>query len=1203
MTSSGTNNTSSPNNGQLPASGLPASWFTNPISSRSNTDRQQYSQEFRERVSRVTQRGQTYISQLNDQQSGRDWPRGIVGHNARFFQQAATSTRASVTLPTSSTTDNGGLGVARMHNGHTHNNATITHNNAENSSFLPASVVDVDNDVDLLEDEQSISLQLPSAEERRLFEAFQAEARSVFRKAIDTIGKRKALLLQSFEADNLKLQQLQSGQMQWSGDTNDPESENRYISRLSKVQRIRLRAVEMETLNMQRLRGNFQVTMQQFKIEVQRYLIAKARGEYLRNPVEYFKPQLMDWDPHKNLGIKIALMENHMDESDWDRLRLMVESNNQSENTTDRLTPQLQHQPLHQSVIRTPFSNGHTNINGNTNANSNNNTSENDNNNYFYAATNNNHTHNSRVIAATTSNICASGAIVASSKSVFPLKELPQEILSLVLEMVGQKTDVVLLLTVCKAWAAIIVKLLYYRPHINKKPQLDLFMNTMRKPATELVFDYRSMIKRLNFSFVGDYMTDSQLLHFVGCPNLERLTLVFCKQVTTKSIAQVLKGCKFLQSVDITGIREVGNELFTVLSTDCKRIQGLYVPRADLVSCDAIEQFVENAPMLKRVKITFNKNITNSLLVKMARSCPLLVEVDLTSTPQINNESIVTLMTELPQLREFRLTQNMLLSDSFATQLSLNVTSLPALRLVDLSACESITDKTVAKLVQLAPKLRNVYLGKCSRITDNSLIALSKLGKNLQTVHFGHCFNITDDGVKVLIQNCPRIQYVDFACCTNLTNHTLYELGDLTKLKRIGLVKCSQMTDEGLLNMIALRGRNDTLERVHLSYCTNLTIYPIYELVMACPKLSHLSLTAVPSFLRPDITQFCRPPPSEFTVNQRQIFCVFSGKGVQKLRHHLMSMTRPTDGPTTKVRKILIEFLIARGLFRPNESEEEALKRIADEINQESAALMTASSMFNAANEPFQNINFERIDDLLTFIRRVPQDDSVTGEDVSELMPLIDESFCEEPFRTEWRDHDGIVAPRASNDLNSELADIVRKFHALNDRIADFEVNVSSIIRIQFQYTGSMLAEMSHIYMLLVDLNRTICDIQKRIYEINNLRDVKAITIWRMLWTPRFEEMLKKYKLDTVVLRLYLKNNVAVLTRQREVALLRARTLWDNEQAAMVQGNGLTIAGATAAEQSAAARQLFPQFQIPVFRPTQDGPPPEQDDDEVLEES
>lgn len=118
-----------------------------------------------------------------------------------------------------------------------------------------------------------------------------------------------------------------------------------------------------------------------------------------------------------------------------------------------------------------------------------------------------------------------------------------------------------------------------------------------------------------------------------------------------------------------------------------------------------------------------------------------------------------------------------------------------------------------------------------------------------------------------MVESCPRIEYVDFVCCTNLTNNTLYKLAELVKLKRNCLVKCYQITDEGLLNIISVCGRNDGLEMVHLSYCANLTIYPIYELLIACPKLLHLSLTAVPSFLRPDITTFCRPDPHDFSEN------------------------------------------------------------------------------------------------------------------------------------------------------------------------------------------------------------------------------------------------------------------------------------------------------------------------------------------------
>lgn len=41
------------------------------------------------------------------------------------------------------------------------------------------------------------------------------------------------------------------------------------------------------------------------------------------------------------------------------------------------------------------------------------------------------------------------------------------------------------------------------------------------------------------------------------------------------------------------------------------------------------------------------------------------------------------------------------------------------------------------------------------------------------------------------------------------------------------------------------------------------------------------------AFLREDLTSFCREAPGEFTVQQREVFCVFSGEGVINLRKYL----------------------------------------------------------------------------------------------------------------------------------------------------------------------------------------------------------------------------------------------------------------------------------------------------------------------------
>lgn len=733
--------------------------------------------------------------------------------------------------------------------------------------------------------------------------------------------------------------------------------------------------------------------------------------------------------------------------------------------------------------------------------------------------------------------------------SQFPLRSLPSEILHLVLDKITQKADIVNLLRVCKLWALIIVKILYYRPHINRKHQLDLFMRTMKLTKDETVFDYRSMIKRLNFSFVGDHLHDEELYNFVGCRNLERLTLVFCKHITSDPVAAVLKGCKYLQSVDITGIKEIYDNVFDTLAESCKRVQGFYVPQAKLVSYNALTNFVSNAPMLKRIKVTANANVNDEFLDLLAEKCPLLVEVDITLSANVHDSSLTKLFMKLTQLREFRITHNANVTDKFFLDLSKNVNQLPSLRLLDLSGCENITDKTIDRVVQLSPKLRNIFLGKCSRITDLSLFHLSTLGKNLQTVHFGHCFNITDRGVRALIKSCPRIQYVDFACCTNLTNHTLYELSYLSRLKRIGLVKCSQMTDDGLLNMIALRGRNDSLERVHFSYCSNLTIYPIYELLMACPRLSHLSLTAVPSFLRPDITAFCRPAPSDFSDNQRQIFCVFSGKGVHKLRHYLMSLTTPTDGPQIDVGDTLEQYVISKHLLRPGEYLNDGIRRITSELNQDSAAILAATGLnqMNGMNSdfPFQNIDFERLDEVFNWINMSMDGHSLNSDELNDLISEVDRDFCDDPFDEDYNSRDSIVAPGANTGLNSELCHIVKKFHRLDDQICDFEVNVSSLARVQFQFTGFLLHEMAQAYMNMVEINRQIWHIQKTTLEAGVESDLKALLVWRILFIDKFTALLHKYQISTVVLRLYLKDSITLLTRQRELFLAHQRTPWN----------------------------------------------------------
>ena len=133
---------------------------------------------------------------------------------------------------------------------------------------------------------------------------------------------------------------------------------------------------------------------------------------------------------------------------------------------------------------------------------------------------------------------------------------------------------------------------------------------------------------------------------------------------------------------------------------------------------------------------------------------------------------------------------------------------------------------------------------------------------------------------------------------------SVFELSALPKLRRVGLVRVNNLTDEAIYS---LAERHASLERIHLSYCDQISVMAIHFLLQKLHKLTHLSLTGVPAFRQPELQQFCREPPrvrviptivvrslirwlQEFNSTQQLSFCVYSGKGVSQLRAFLTEL-------------------------------------------------------------------------------------------------------------------------------------------------------------------------------------------------------------------------------------------------------------------------------------------------------------------------
>ena len=467
-----------------------------------------------------------------------------------------------------------------------------------------------------------------------------------------------------------------------------------------------------------------------------------------------------------------------------------------------------------------------------------------------------------------------------------PISRLPPELLIGVFTKLSSSMDLRSCMLVSKTWSRNAVDLLWHRPLCNTWQNLESVIKSIREPGG--YYPYHALVKRLNLSNLNDRVNNGTVKPFMHCNRIERLTLTGCIQLTDDGVCSLIYGSRSLLALDITGLESITDHTLGAVAENCGRLQGLNITDCHKVTDESLVKVAEHCHFLKRLKLNNCLLVTDESIMAVARHCPYMLEIDLHNCRQVSNVSITALISRGRQLRELRVGHCHLLTDAAFLDLPKNLT-FESLRILDLTACQHLHDEAVERIIETSPRLRNLVLAKCKEITDQSVMAITKLGKNLHYIHLGHCARITDAAVVQLVKMCNRIRYIDLACCHQLTDTSVKQLATLPKLRRIGLVKCQSITDRSILALakatVEPRQKPLTqslLERVHLSYCINLTLQVgktssllpawygqylsftqgIHALLNQCPKLTHLSLTGVAAFyLREDLIRCCREAP------------------------------------------------------------------------------------------------------------------------------------------------------------------------------------------------------------------------------------------------------------------------------------------------------------------------------------------------------
>ncbi|KAI9646008.1 SCF ubiquitin ligase complex subunit [Ciborinia camelliae] len=465
---------------------------------------------------------------------------------------------------------------------------------------------------------------------------------------------------------------------------------------------------------------------------------------------------------------------------------------------------------------------------------------------------------------------------------------LPAEVLINIFAKLSHPNDLLSCMRVSKKWARNSVDLLWHRPACSTFPKLGHICNTLT--LDNPYFAYRDFIKRLNLAILSERVSDGTVHPLSVCTRVERLTLTNCVGITDSGLTGLITDNSHLLALDISGVKQITETSMFALAMHCRRLQGLNITSCVGISSDSMVKVAESCHLLKRLKLNECEQLDDRAIMAFAQNCRNILEIDLHQCKLIGNDPITALIANGKALRELRLANCETISDNAFLNLPHKVT-YDHLRILDLTSCLRLTDAAVEKIITVAPRLRNLVFAKCRLLTDHAVHSISKLGKNLHYLHLGHCGQITDAAVIRLVQSCNRIRYIDLGCCIHLTDASVTKLASLPKLRRIGLVKCQAITDESVMALAHAQRQRQLGHRGHhpddAAYTGSCLERSIVELLKSCPKLTHLSLTGVQAFLRVDLEQFCREAPSEFSEHQRNVFCVFSGDGVNGLRTYL----------------------------------------------------------------------------------------------------------------------------------------------------------------------------------------------------------------------------------------------------------------------------------------------------------------------------
>jgi len=343
-------------------------------------------------------------------------------------------------------------------------------------------------------------------------------------------------------------------------------------------------------------------------------------------------------------------------------------------------------------------------------------------------------------------------------------------------------------------------------------------------------------------NLTGLYSTRSGRITGSGLENLKELRILrleLCPNLTDAGLRS-LKDLTQLEDLRIThcsGITDAGVEHLKGL-TNLKHLQLVKTS----ITGDGLKS-LKNLTQLEYLRIAYCSGITDAGVEHLKGLTNLkhlqLIEINITDDSlklfknmnlktltligcqKVSPKAIEDLRRAMPDCQIFPQMEN----TSADVLKKFKINNGTSASVVDDKGEINISDADIVALAKAYPDLTSINFIMCDKITGSGLKNLTKL----QRLQLQLCYNLTDDGLKSL-KNLTQLEDVMLTHCSGITDAGVEHLKGFTKLNQLQLVGTS-ITDDSLKYF-----KNMKLEMLNLNSCQKVTPKAVENLRKAMPN-------------------------------------------------------------------------------------------------------------------------------------------------------------------------------------------------------------------------------------------------------------------------------------------------------------------------------------------------------------------------------